>query len=55
MARAIWTPVAESDLDDILFYIAFIDRRPATGERLYYEIRDWVAQCAEQALPGGDI
>jgi plasmid stabilization system protein ParE len=52
MARAIWTPVAESDLDDILFYIAFIDRRPATGERLYYEIRDRVADCAEQRLSG---
>ena len=52
MARAIWTPVAESDLDDILFYIAFIDRRPATGEWLYYEIRDRVAQYAEQELPG---
>ena len=52
MARALWTPVAESDLDDLLFYIAFIDRRPATGERLYHEIRDRVAQWAEQALAG---
>lgn len=39
MAPAIWTPIAESCLDDILFYIAFVDRRPATGERLYYEIQ----------------
>jgi toxin ParE1/3/4 len=52
MARALWTPVAESDLDDVLFYIAFIDRRPATGERLYGEIRDRVTQCAEQGLSG---
>jgi plasmid stabilization system protein ParE len=44
--------VAESDLDDVLFYIAFIDRWPAAGERLYHEIRDRVAQCAEQSLGG---
>ena len=52
MARALWTPVAASDLDDVLFYIAFVDRRPATGERLYHEIRDLVAHCAEQPLAG---
>ncbi len=52
MARVVWTPVAESDLDDILFYVAFIDRRPATGERLYHEIRDRVAQCAEEGQSG---
>jgi plasmid stabilization system protein ParE len=52
MAGALWTPVAESDLDDILFYIAFIDRRPATGERLFHEIRDSVARYAEQPLAG---
>jgi Arc/MetJ-type ribon-helix-helix transcriptional regulator len=38
MARAQWTPVAKSHLDDNIFYIAFIDRRPDTGERLYHEI-----------------
>ena len=54
MPQVIWTPVAESDLDDILFYIAFIDRRPSTGERLYFEIRDRVTQCAEQGLAGHD-
>jgi len=52
MPQAIWTPVAESDLDDILFYIAFIHRRPATGERLYFEFRDRVMQCAQQGLAG---
>jgi len=50
MSRALWTPVAESDLDDILFYIACVDRRPLTGERLYYEIRDRVTEQAEQPL-----
>ncbi len=50
MSRAIWTPVAESDLGDVLFYIVFIDRRPATGERLYREIRDRVAKAPSKAI-----
>ena len=52
MAGVVWTPVAESDLDDILFYISCVDRRPATGERIYYEIRDRVAEHAAKQLPG---
>lgn len=39
MARALWTPRAAEELDDILFYIAVRDRRPATGEQIYFEIR----------------
>lgn len=54
MAQVLWTPIAESDLDDILFYIAFIDRRPLTGERLYYEIRERIAEHAEKGLPGNE-
>ncbi|MEQ8788478.1 MAG: type II toxin-antitoxin system RelE/ParE family toxin [Pirellulaceae bacterium] len=52
MSRIVWTPVAESDLDDILFYIAIVDRNPATGERIYFEIRDRVVEQVEQGLPG---
>lgn len=52
MPQAKWTPIAESDLDDILFYIAFVARRPATGERPYHEIRDRVDKQAEGRLPG---
>ena len=52
MPRAVWTPIAESELDDILFYISLVDRRPATGERIYYEVRDQVADHAAQELPG---
>ncbi len=33
MAGVVWTPLAESDLDDILFYISVVDHRPATGEQ----------------------
>ena len=52
MARAVWTPVAESDLDDILFYISMVARRPTTGERISYEIRDRVSDHAAKQLPG---
>lgn len=52
MARVVWTPVAEADLDELLFYIAFVDRRPVTGEGLYFEIRDRIAAHVENNLPG---
>ncbi len=52
MSRVVWTPVAESDLDDILFYIAFVDRNPRAGERIYYEIRDKATEHAERNLMG---
>lgn len=52
MSQVVWTPVAEADLDDILFYIAFVDRNPATGERIYYEIRDRVTEQADKGLLG---
>ena len=32
MGGVVWTPVAESDLDEILFFISLVDRRPATGK-----------------------
>jgi plasmid stabilization system protein ParE len=34
------TPIAESELDDILFYISIRDGRPEIGEQNYYAIRD---------------
>ena len=41
MMGVIWTPVAESDLLDILFYVFVVDL--ATADRLYHEIRDhWI-------------
>ncbi len=52
MPGVVWTPVAESDLDDILLYISLVDRRPTTGERIYYEIRDCVLEHAAKQLPG---
>lgn len=52
MAQVVWTPVAESDLDEILFYIALVDRSPETGQRIYFEIRDRVNEHAAQSLSG---
>lgn len=39
-------------MDEILFYIALVDRKPATGDRVYYEIRDRVADYADNPLAG---
>ena len=47
MLRAVWTPQAQSELDDILFHISVRDRRPQTGERLYFEIRQHADEFAQ--------
>ena len=52
MPRVVWTPVAQADLEDVLFYIGHIDRSPATAERIFHEIRDRVSEHAENRLPG---
>jgi plasmid stabilization system protein ParE len=52
MPRVVWTPIAEAELEDILFYIAIIGRNPSTAERIYGEIRGRVNQHADKQLPG---
>jgi len=52
MPHAVWTPLAESELDDLLFYIAHQDGRPETGEKIFYEIRDAVDKHAQSQLSG---
>lgn len=47
----VWTPIAESDLDDRLYYVSVVDRRPETGERIYYEIRDRLHDHDTRKLP----
>ncbi len=39
MAEVRWTLQADKDLEEIAFYIAFQDRRPATAERVVDEIQ----------------
>src|SRR5690349_19935709 len=49
MPRALWTPQAEGELDDILYYIAVHDRPPQTGEQLYFEIRRLADEFADSS------
>ncbi len=51
MARAVWTPVAELELEDILFYIRVADRRPKP-RRIGEEIRDRAHQQAARPESG---
>ena len=51
----VWTPIAESDLDDILYYISVVDRRPEAGERIYYEIRHRLDEQDTKKLPGHSL
>ena len=52
MPHAVWTPFAESELDDIIFYIAVEDRRPMTGEQVYLGIRRAADEQASMNRPG---
>lgn len=52
MADVKWTPVALTELEEILFQIAVRDRRPETAEKIYRELRAFVEQQAEQIIPG---
>jgi plasmid stabilization system protein ParE len=49
--RAIWTPIAESELDEILYYISIRAGRPEIGEENYFAIRDLAADYARSGAP----
>jgi plasmid stabilization system protein ParE len=51
MSAVVWSPVAERELDDLLYYIARVDRRPTTGERVYFEIKDLAEAYARVDAP----
>jgi len=52
MAGAVWTPLAELELEDILFYIRVVDERPEIARRIGEEIRDCADRQAHPRLPG---
>ncbi len=52
MQDIIWTPIAESDLDDILFYIAFEDKRPDTAIQVFNDIRDAIKERVNKQIQG---
>ncbi len=47
MARAEWTPAAESDLEEIVFYIAVKDQRREVAKKIYSEIKSKCELYAE--------
>jgi plasmid stabilization system protein ParE len=49
MPRAVWTPQAAQELDEILYFVAVRERRPQVGENIYFEIR---RIADEYAQPG---
>lgn len=40
MPSALWTPTAEGELEEIVYYIAVEGGRPATAERIANDIHD---------------
>ncbi len=52
MARAVWTPVAENDLEEILFQIRVVDNRPLTARRNGEAIHLAVNDRAATDVPG---
>ncbi len=52
MPDILWTPVAESDLDEILYYIACEDNRPELAIQVYHHIRDMIKYRVEHDVPG---
>jgi len=52
MNQVKWTPIAESDLDDILFYIAQKDQRQETAVNIYYELQEAIEKRVLNDVPG---
>ena len=52
MAEVKWTSQAESDLEEISFYIASKDNRPKTADRVIDEIREATELYASQPEMG---
>ncbi len=52
MQNIVWTPIAESDLDDILYYIALKDKRPETAVQVFDDIRCEIAKRVKNEVPG---
>jgi plasmid stabilization system protein ParE len=52
MARAVWTPLAELEFEEILFYIRVIDGRPEIARRIGEELRECVDRHAQSPALG---
>jgi plasmid stabilization system protein ParE len=51
MPKVVWTPTAEKDLEDILYYIRVQGGQPMTARRNGETILDAVAELAAQEFP----
>ncbi|MBC8350902.1 MAG: type II toxin-antitoxin system RelE/ParE family toxin [Planctomycetes bacterium] len=49
MSHAVWTPLAEAELEDIVYYIAVKDRRPLTAERIARGIHNRAENAADKS------
>ena len=52
MAHAVWTPLAENDLEEILFQIRVVSGRPLTARRNGEAIQNEVNARASMDVPG---
>ncbi len=52
MPQVIWTPQAESELEEILFHIRVQDGRPVTARRIGQEYYDLAEQSAGRPAGG---
>jgi len=52
MTHAVWTPLAENDLEEILFQIRVVDERPLTARRNGEAIHNAVNARASTDVPG---
>ena len=52
MPQVIWTPQAESELEEILLYIRLQDGRPITARRIGEEFCDLAEQFADHPTRG---
>jgi plasmid stabilization system protein ParE len=51
MSKSVWTSLAESELDEVLFHIAVRSGRPSTGEQNYFAIRQLADEYAREGAP----
>jgi toxin ParE1/3/4 len=51
-SKAIWTQYAESDLEDIVYYISVKEGRPAVAEQIAHDLKAECDRRAEAPLTG---
>lgn len=49
---AVWSPIAERELDDILYHIAIDDGRELTAQNVLVELQEAINHHAAKELPG---